>query len=120
MAIVVRSRGILTGVVAAPVISHLVGFGVEAITLDVTTEQFDRALGVKREPVLLYVVRVTVTHGLPPATVLIPEMDCEPGDRVIFDCIGRVEVEGEPNKGAAFYAPFGGRVVERAATKSRR
>ncbi len=118
-ALVVGSRGILTGVVVAPVISHLVGFGMKAIMLDVTTEKFDLALGVKREPVLLYAVRVTAKHGLPDVTVLVPQMVCEPGDRVIFDCIGRVEVEGE--NGIAYYAPFGGRVVEHApAPKSRR
>jgi len=118
MPLVVRSRGILTGVVAAPVISHLVGFGMETIMLDVTTEQFDLALGVKREPLLLYCVRITPKHGLPPVTVLIPQMVCEPGDHVIFDCLGRVEVEGE--RGVAYFAPFGGRVVEQAPAKSKR
>ncbi len=59
MAIVVRSRGLIAGVVAAPVISHLVGFGMEAVMLDVTTEQFDAALGVKRDPLLMHVVKVT-------------------------------------------------------------
>ncbi len=116
MAIVVRSRGVITGVVASPVISHLVGFGMEAIMLDVTTEAFDAALGVKREPLMLYSVRVSGQAGLSPVTVLIPPMVCEPGDRVIFDVVGRVEVEGE---GAAFYAPFGGRIVEPAPKKER-
>jgi hypothetical protein len=109
MPVVERKHREIAGVVASPVISMLVGWGMEAILLDVTSEELDTQLGIKRVPVVLHVVKLSEQSGLPSVTVLVPPMVCEPGSRVVFDCAARVQVEGS---GVAFYAPYGGRVVE--------
>ncbi len=108
MPVVERKHKEIAGVVESPVIPMLVGWGLEAILLDVTSAELDAQLGIKRPPVLLHVVKVAEKSGLPTVTVLVPPMVVEPGWRVVFDCAARVQVEGS---GIAFYAPYGGRIV---------
>jgi hypothetical protein len=117
MPVVERKHREIAGVVESPVIAMLVGWGLEAILLDVTSAELDAQLGIKRPPVVLHVVKLAEKSGLPTVTVLVPPMVVEPGASVVFDCAARVQVEGS---GIAFYAPYGGRIVAAPKpTKSR-
>ncbi len=116
MALAHRMRQGIEGILDGPPLSAVVGFGMEAVMLDVSTEAFDAAVGLKREPLPLYVVRLALKPYVPPCRVLTVEMLAPIGARVAFDVVCRVQVEGE---GTCFFAPYGGRLLELPAAKGK-
>jgi hypothetical protein len=107
-------RAGIAGTLDSPPLSAIVGFGMDAVTLDVTTAAFDAAVGLKREPLPLYVVRLVQQPHVPSSRVLTLEMLAPVGARVAFDVVCRVQVEGE---GVCYFAPYGGRLLEMPAPK---
>lgn len=107
----------ISGTIAAPALQAIIGYGEDAITLDVTTRDFDRTLGITRSPLPLYALRVTI-HGHPvPLVVLTPETLADPGSEIAFDVVARVAVD---RGDLAYYAPFGGRITARPTGRTTR